>query len=113
MSGSSDAADVTGLLLAWGGGDEAALAALVPRVHAELRQIAQRAMARERRDHTLEPTALVNEVYLRLVDMKRDGKRRLYVINPKGLETLEQFLASLWPAGLRKLKKAVESDRDR
>lgn len=48
-----------------------------------------------------------------LVDMKRDGKRRLYVINPKGLETLEQFLASLWPAGLRKLKKAVESDRGR
>jgi DNA-binding transcriptional ArsR family regulator len=48
-----------------------------------------------------------------LVDMKPDGKRRLYVINPKGLETLEQFLASLWPAGLRKLKKAVESDRER
>jgi RNA polymerase sigma factor (TIGR02999 family) len=71
MSGSSDAADVTGLLLAWGGGNEAALAALVPRVHAELRQIAQRAMAKERQDHTLEPTALVNEVYLRLVDMKR------------------------------------------
>ena len=71
MSESSDASDVTGLLLAWGGGDEAALAALVPRVHAELRQIAQRAMARERQDHTLEPTALVNEVYLRLVDMKR------------------------------------------
>ena len=71
MSGSGDNADVTGLLLAWGGGNEAALAALVPRVHAELRQIAQRAMARERQDHTLEPTALVNEVYLRLVDMKR------------------------------------------
>ena len=71
MSANSDAADVTGLLLAWGGGDEEALAALVPRVHAELRQLAQRAMARERQDHTLEPTALVNEVYLRLVDMKR------------------------------------------
>ena len=71
MSANSDTADVTGLLLAWGGGDEDALAALVPRVHAELRQIAQRAMARERQDHTLEPTALVNEVYLRLVDMKR------------------------------------------
>ncbi len=48
-----------------------------------------------------------------LVDMKRDGQRRLYVVNPKGLETLEQFLSSLWPAGLRKLKKAVESDRGR
>jgi hypothetical protein len=42
-----------------------------------------------------------------------DGKRRLYVVNPKGLETLEKFLASLWPAGLRKLKKAVESHRGR
>ena len=41
------------------------------------------------------------------------GKRRLYVVNPKGLETLEKFLASLWPSGLRKLKKAVESHRDR
>lgn len=71
MSANSDSADLTGLLLAWGGGDEDALAALVPRVHAELRHIAQRAMARERQDHTLEPTALVNEVYLRLVDMKR------------------------------------------
>jgi DNA-binding transcriptional ArsR family regulator len=48
----------------------------------------------------------------RLVDVRRDGKRRLYVVNPHGLETLERFLASLWPAGLRRLKKAVESDQD-
>jgi DNA-binding transcriptional ArsR family regulator len=48
----------------------------------------------------------------RLVDVRRDGKRRLYVVNPHGLETLERFLASLWPAGLRRLKKAVESDHD-
>ncbi len=48
-----------------------------------------------------------------LVDMRRDGKRRLYVVNPKGLETLERFLATLWPSGLRRLKKAVESDRGR
>ena len=61
--------DVTTLLLAWGHGDERALDELVPRVHAELRRIAQRAMARERHDHTLQPTALVNEVYLRLVDI--------------------------------------------
>lgn len=63
--------DVTTLLLAWGNGDQAALDELVPHVHAELRRIAQRAMARERHDHTLQPTALVNEVYLRLVDMKQ------------------------------------------
>jgi len=48
-----------------------------------------------------------------LLDVSRDGKRRLYVVNPDGLEALERFLASLWPAGLRRLKKAVESHRGR
>lgn len=48
-----------------------------------------------------------------LVDVRREGKRRLYVVNPDGLETLERFLADLWPAGLRRLKKAVESNRGR
>ncbi len=48
-----------------------------------------------------------------LVDVRKDGKRRLYVVNPGGLETLERFLVDLWPAGLRRLKKAVESGRGR
>ena len=48
-----------------------------------------------------------------LLDMQRDGKRRLYVVNTEGLEVLERFLAGLWPAGLRRLKKAVESHRGR
>jgi DNA-binding transcriptional ArsR family regulator len=48
-----------------------------------------------------------------LVDVQREGKRRLYVVNPDGLEVLERFLAGLWPAGLRRLKKAVESRRAR
>jgi DNA-binding transcriptional ArsR family regulator len=48
-----------------------------------------------------------------LVDVQPDGKRRLYVVNPEGLEVLERFLAGLWPAGLRRLKKAVESHRGR
>ena len=62
---------VTELLLAWGDGDLSALDQLIPLVHAELRQIAARCMARERLGHTLQPTALVNEVYLRLVDVER------------------------------------------
>jgi RNA polymerase sigma factor (TIGR02999 family) len=62
---------VTELLLAWGEGDQAALAELIPLVHGELRRIAARYMARERADHTLQPTALVNEVYLRLVNVDR------------------------------------------
>ena len=62
---------VTELLLAWGEGDDAALQQLIPLVHAELRRMARRHMAGERRGHTLQPTALVNEVYLRLVDLER------------------------------------------
>ena len=62
---------VTGLLLAWGAGDESAFEQLVPLVHAELRGLAHRAMGRERAGHTLQTTALVNEAYLRLIDVSR------------------------------------------
>jgi RNA polymerase sigma factor (TIGR02999 family) len=62
---------VTELLLAWGDGDHAALEQLIPLVHAELRRIAARYMVRERFGHTLQPTALVNELYLKLVDVER------------------------------------------
>jgi DNA-binding transcriptional ArsR family regulator len=48
-----------------------------------------------------------------LVDVQKEGKRRMYVINTDGLEVLERFLAELWPSGLRRLKKAVETDRGR
>jgi RNA polymerase sigma factor (TIGR02999 family) len=65
------AGDVTGLLLAWGRGDEASLERLIPLVHAELHRIAMRCMQDERADHTLQPTALLNEAYLRLVDVRR------------------------------------------
>ena len=61
---------MTGLLLAWGTGDEAALEQLVPLVHAELRRIARRCMAGERKGHSLQATALVNEAYLRLIDVQ-------------------------------------------
>src|SRR5216683_5318109 len=59
---------VTGLLLAWSQGEQAALEKLVPLVYAELRRIAHRYMNRERRGHTLQTTELVNEAYLRLID---------------------------------------------
>jgi len=45
-----------------------------------------------------------------LLDVRRSGKRRLYVLNPEGLEVLDRFLADLWPEGLQRLKQAVESD---
>jgi len=59
---------VTDLLRAWGAGDAAALDALVPLVEAELRRLARRYMARERRDHTLQTTALFHEAFMRLAD---------------------------------------------
>jgi RNA polymerase sigma factor (TIGR02999 family) len=62
---------VTELLLAWTEGDRAALDRLMPLVHAELRRIARNRLRAERRGHTLQPTALVNEAYLRLVDLTR------------------------------------------
>jgi len=63
--------DVTALLIEWRGGDHRAVEKLLPLVHDELRRLAQRHMAGERRDHVLQATALVNEVYLRLVDIRR------------------------------------------
>ena len=65
--------NVTQLLLAWGDGDRAALEKLVPMVEAELHRLALHCLKRERPDHTLQPTALVNEAYLRLMDLKSAG----------------------------------------
>ena len=53
--------EITGLLVAWGGGDESALDRLMPLVYDELRRLAHRYMSRERAGHTLQTTALVNE----------------------------------------------------
>ena len=61
----------TELLLAWGRGDGAAFEQLVPLVHGELHRVARRHMGRERAGHTLQPTALVNEVFLRLIEINR------------------------------------------
>jgi RNA polymerase sigma factor (TIGR02999 family) len=61
--------NVTALLHAWRAGDQSALDRLIPVVHGELRRIARRYMARERQGHTLQPSALVNEAFLRLVDV--------------------------------------------
>ncbi len=63
--------DVTGLLLEWQEGDEAALDKLTPLVYDELRRIAHRYMQQERDGHTLQTTALVNEAYVRLVGGQR------------------------------------------
>ncbi len=63
--------DVTALLIRWRGGEQEAVHKLLPLVHEELRRLARRHMAGERPDHVLQATALVNEVYLRLVDIRQ------------------------------------------
>lgn len=63
--------DVTALLVAWGRGDRAADSRLIAAVYEDLRRVARRRMRAERGDHSLAPTALVHEAYLRLVDFRR------------------------------------------
>jgi RNA polymerase sigma factor (TIGR02999 family) len=63
--------DVTQLLQAWGQGEDAALEQMIPIVYHELRRMAHRYMAGERQSHTLQTTALVNEVYLKLIDSQK------------------------------------------
>lgn len=68
--GTPSSREITQLLQAWSGGDQAALEELVPLVRAELHRLARHYMANERRGHVLQTTALVNEAYLRLIDWK-------------------------------------------
>ncbi|HKB10448.1 MAG TPA: sigma-70 family RNA polymerase sigma factor [Vicinamibacterales bacterium] len=63
--------DATELLQAWSRGDASAFDKLIPLVYRELRALAGRYMRNERPDHTLQPTSLVNEAYLRLIDINR------------------------------------------
>jgi RNA polymerase sigma factor (TIGR02999 family) len=75
MPGAED--DVTALLHRWGRGEREALDELVPKVYQELRRRARSQLGRERKNHTLQPTALVHETYLRLVQQDRaDWKTR-------------------------------------
>src|ERR1700693_3591281 len=62
--------DVTQLLVAWSNGEQDALERLVPLVYNELHRLAHRYMERERREHTLQSTALVHEAYQRLINLK-------------------------------------------
>jgi RNA polymerase sigma factor (TIGR02999 family) len=75
--------EVTQLLRAWSAGDRDALDKLTPLVYRELHRSAKRYMARQQTDHTLQTTALVNEVYLRLVDFKAinwEGRAHFFAV---------------------------------
>ena len=68
---SSHSAEITGLLVSWCEGDQAALERLVPLVERDLHRLAHHYMRRESPGHTLQTTALVNEAFLRLIDQKQ------------------------------------------
>src|SRR5687767_9769358 len=73
--------DVTALLGDWSRGDRTALNELLPLVYAELRRVAARQLRSERANHTLQPTALVHEVYLRLIDQRQvDWQNRAHFL---------------------------------
>src|SRR5262249_30978983 len=67
------AGEVTRLLMAWRHGDRDSLEKLIPRVYDDLHRMAERHFRRERAGHTLQPTAIVNELYLRLAGGDGDG----------------------------------------
>jgi RNA polymerase sigma factor (TIGR02999 family) len=71
LSIGASSAEITNLLKAWSSGDEAALSRLAERVYPELRLMARRYMKNERQGNTLQTTALVHEVYLRLIDVTK------------------------------------------
>ena len=68
---SAPTSEITGLLVDWSNGDQAALDKLLPLVEQELHRLAHAYMRRENPDHTLQTTALVNEAYLKLIDQKK------------------------------------------
>jgi hypothetical protein len=73
---SHPSSEATALLRAWSDGDESALDKLMPLVYEELRRLARCYLRRERVDHTLQATALVNEAYLRLIEVNRVAESR-------------------------------------
>jgi RNA polymerase sigma-70 factor, ECF subfamily len=71
MANGADRREITELLIAWSNGRQEAFEGLASNVETELKKLARAYLRRERVDHTLQPTALVNEAYLRLIDQRR------------------------------------------
>lgn len=80
--GDHTSGDVSRLLIAWKAGDESALARLLPLVYDELHTLASKHLRGERPDHTLQPTALIHEAYLRLVgaDVQWEGRVHFFAV---------------------------------
>jgi RNA polymerase sigma factor (TIGR02999 family) len=79
----AETAEITNLLLSWNAGDERALEKLMPVVYTELHKIARKYMSSETPGHTLQPSALLNEAYLQLIDCNRvawQGRTHFYAV---------------------------------
>jgi RNA polymerase sigma factor (TIGR02999 family) len=88
---SGERGDVTELLARWAQGDRSALDGLMPIVYAELRKIADGYLRRERTGHTLQPTALVNEAWLRLVrqdGLQFDHRKQFYALAAQAMRRI-------------------------
>jgi DNA-directed RNA polymerase specialized sigma24 family protein len=89
---------VTELLIAWNHGDEGALETLTPLVYDELRRIARRSLAAERAGNTLQPTALVHEAFIRLVDIRRvqwQDRAHFFAVSARLMRRILEALAKL------------------
>lgn len=73
-----DTGEITRLLHAWSGGDDTALETLSPLIYDELHRLARRAFVGEKKSHTLQPTALVNEAFMKLVDVDVSWRDRAH-----------------------------------
>jgi RNA polymerase sigma factor (TIGR02999 family) len=86
-----DSGDVTALLLEWSDGDRGALDRLMPLVYGELRRLAARSLRRERRAESLQPTALVHEAYIDLIDQNRvqwRNRRHFYAVAAQAIRRI-------------------------
>jgi RNA polymerase sigma-70 factor (ECF subfamily) len=99
--------EVTQLLIAWSKGDEEAFKQLVPLVHAELNQLARARLKDERKNHSLEPAALVNEAYIRLVNEKAVGWKNRAHFFAIASERMRQILVDHARRRKRKKRDAV------
>ena len=99
---------ITELLLKWSGGDATALEQLMPLVYDELRRLAVRYLRRERDNHSLQPTALVNEAYLRLVDQQKvewQSRAQFYGLAARVMRNI--LVDHAQPAGRETRRRAV------
>lgn len=112
MAEDSQTTDTTQLLLAWAAGDAAALDALAPRIYPELHRLALSFMRRERQEPMLQATALVHEVYLKLIDVQNvtlEGKAHFFAICSQMMrhilvDAARKRAASRHGGGLRRMR---------